>query len=251
MIEVSLVNRNLFSRTALLALLLVGASPGLRAGVVLPLTNLTCQRTTFGFTEGCGVANAGGPFGFTDSQTPFGGVDFATANPMPIIDFESSAANPTDTITFTSTGLTSGTTAPAGTDIYMYWNFLLSFIGSDSFGGGTGSIAGTYSVTFDIISNGGSGSSVFGGPVTFSGFTNAAQNSGGGLAVTTLPITTSASYEVLAKVSASFTRTGGTPGLGIQGDFALGAPEPGSIASAGLGLAALAAILYRRARRDH
>ncbi len=89
----------------------------------------------------------------------------------------------------------------------------MTFISADQFGGGTGSLNGSYSVTFDIISNGGAGTSVFGGPVTFGTFTNAANNSGTGSAVLTQAITAGQSYKVVATVNDRYTRTGGTPAL--------------------------------------
>ncbi len=108
---------------------------------------------------------------------------------------------------------------------------------------------GSYSVTFDIISNGGAGTSVFGGPVTFGTFTNAANNSGTGSAVLTQAITAGQSYKVVATVNDRYTRTGGTPGLGFAGDLSVGVPEPATEALAGLGLvlSALAASRRRKA----
>jgi hypothetical protein len=254
-----------FGGTVKNLLLLLGVVSAAQAtpSFALNTGSATCAYTNFGSTNnGCTnqvVANLPAVGGFQGITFSLNGVNtdgsFQENNPNAITDFEPSFTSQTTVITFTASGVpntaSGGGIIASGASIILDGLFNLGLDTTFSGGGNTGSIAGAYTLSFNLTTG---GNSVFGGPVVLSG-TNGATDQVSQTAVTTAAINPANSYLLTEILTINWTRTGGTPGLIVtipEGslDFnSVPTPEPGVFGLCGTGLALLAWVARGRGAR--
>lgn len=214
---------------------------GVAVAATLPVGNLTCTYTDIGSARTCTPplysTAAGADASHVALPNGITGVDFWLGNSGNSLSSYDTSTNgsTTSNLTFTTSGLASGPTVNAGTVIPFIWDFDLALNLNGIYGNGFGSLAGNWTVTFDLKTTGG-GISVFGSTPTFSG-PNAASILGGGSAVTTSAILSGTSYTLTAKLSDTWTRSAGSPALVVtvpQGSLDFNAvPEPATVLPVG------------------